>query len=440
MHVLFYTPFFAHKGGIEKIIALLANHLVNNQLADVSILNEDPPSSLYYPLPSRVRIYCRNFTPYTEQAMNDLRDLVSHIDPTVVVVLGSSRALYKISRATVGLRYPIVLSEHNTDTQIVKSFRGSFDFFNSVRRMADLNHVLFDKFAESFPSDITHRVRVVHNPIFPSHYRCDPKTNESEPNIILHIGRYDLYQKQQDIIIESFASLAKKYPNWQVHLYGTDWRGGEKKLEGLIKKYQLEDKVYLKGPTENSEEVMSTAKILAFPSKFEGFGLVVGEAMSVGLPSIGYSQCDGVNELIINDKTGILVDGINDVVAFSKGLERMMQNEDERIVFSLNSIDAINRFSPDKFLDGWVSLISEAASMKGENVLLNLSEIEKDYMRLVVSGYLFDRTGTDRTRSENITFHAKSIGKIIFNNTPFYTPARRLYSGLRKIRKTLKNN
>jgi hypothetical protein len=189
------------------------------------------------------------------------------------------------------------------------------------------------------------------------------------------------------------------------------------------------------GPTDNPELEMSLARIMAFPSKYEGFGLVIGEAMSVGLPSIAYRDCDGVNELIIHNETGLLIEPLNDVDKFSEGLEFLISNEEKRISYSKNSINAISRFSPEKFLSDWVSMINEAAKQKGYNILLNLSPIEQDYMRLVTSGYLFNRINK-KSKDNNLRYHIKSIGKIVLKDRSLYNPMKKMYSKLRTLRKS----
>ena len=59
--------------------------------------------------------------------------------------------------------------------------------------------------------------------------------------------------------------------------------------------------------------MVSNASVCAFPSKYEGFPLALTEAMSAGLPCVGFKSCTGVNGLIVDGENGFLVeDGICD--------------------------------------------------------------------------------------------------------------------------------
>ena len=63
----------------------------------------------------------------------------------------------------------------------------------------------------------------------------------------------------------------------------------------------------MKGSTNDVPDVLRQGDIFAFPSAYEGFGLSLAEAMSMGLPAVGYKSCSAVNELIVDGKNGFCV-------------------------------------------------------------------------------------------------------------------------------------
>ena len=126
---------------------------------------------------------------------------------------------------------------------------------------------------------------------------------------ILFVGRLSKNHKRPHLLIEAFAGLADEFPNWNVELWGAeDGKAYYKELQLLIKKHHLENRVFLKGPTNDVPSVLQQGDIFAFPSAYEGFGLALGEAMSMGLPAVGYKSCSAVNELIKDGENGYLCD------------------------------------------------------------------------------------------------------------------------------------
>lgn len=431
MHVLFYSPYFSYKGGIERVLSYLATHLSMEKKYKISILTEDVPSTReYYSFPVDVKVYYRSFTPFNPAAEKSMRKLIDHIQPDVVVAMGSSRFLYKVPRALVDSSYPLVLSEHNTDDIIARNFYGSMDFLNSIRRMADYNHVLFPEFALSMPPSIADNVRAIPNPIFPSSYAANVSTKPGE-NRIVCLGRYDFDQKRPDMLLKSFVLIKDKYPNWNVHYYGSDWKGNKAILEAMVIKEKLEDRFYLHDAIDDVDAVLSEASIFAFPSKYEGFGLVAGEALSVGLPVVAFGDCKGVNQLVHDGVNGVLARGLNNPQDFAVALERLLSDEELRLEMARRAKLSIVDFAPQKFFDSWNQLLIEAAALKGNNRLFSLTDMEKDYVRLVVSGYLFDIN----QKKKNTVHTPKSITefKQKLKNANLYGVAKVLYKIASKL-------
>ncbi|WP_413111981.1 glycosyltransferase [Thaumasiovibrio sp. DFM-14] len=394
MKVIIYSQYW-QKGGIEKLVQYMTENFPSDY--SFSIITEDVPDPVnQYVLPKDTRVFFQSFKPFTPKNLTKLRTLIESIDPDVVIAMGSNRSLYKVSRACIGTPYPVIISEHNSDKEIARSLYNNVDFLNAIRNSADLNHVIFQSFAHAYP--LEEKVRAISNPILESSYKSDVR--DKEKNIIVNVARYHLEQKQQDVLVRAFSLVAKKYPNWELHLYGGDWFGGKNKVESLVKDLDLVSQVYVNDAIDNVEEVLASADIFAFPSAFEGFGLVVGEAMSVGVPVVAYSNCEGVNQLVRNKYNGLLVDShLKDCDKFSKALDELMGNESKRLEYSNNAVEIVKDFSLNKFIFEWKNLIDEASSLKGKNKLLNLSEIEIHYMDLVVSGLLFDRAYANKSRN-----------------------------------------
>jgi len=388
LKILIYTQYWK-KGGIERLVKYLVDNLSEIESGyQFSILTEDVPSpGEQFDLGRGVKVFFRKFTPFNLVNQSKMREFVDWLNPDIVVTMGSTRALSRIPRALVGSDYPVIISEHNCATEMLRKFHNDIRFLNSVRYFADLNHFIFEEFSSDF--DRTESVRVVSNPICSSSLRADVCSSQS-PKIV-HVGRFQIDQKQQDVLVRSFALIADEFPSWTLELYGGDWFGAKAKIKALVDELGLSDRVLLKGETDQVEKVLSSAQLFAFPSAFEGFGLVVGEALAVGLPVVAFAHCDGVNRLVHDRENGILVDGsVRSHVAFSRGLKLMMEDADLRSRLSSGALASVNDFSLELFLKGWSDIFDEAYRMRGRNRLRLLSNVERDYLELVASGKLFD--------------------------------------------------
>lgn len=168
---------------------------------------------------------------------------------------------------------------------------------------------------------------------------------------ILSIGRVEGENKRPFITIQSFAEICHKYPNWFLDFYGpvTD-EAYMQEIQLFIKKHNLEDRITYKGISNNLQPIYETADILGFPSKYEGFSVVMAEAMESGLPVIGFKDSPGVNEMIIDNYNGFLVGSIKE---YTEKLEVLMANYNIRNKMALQSHKSVENLSNGEVWSRW---------------------------------------------------------------------------------------
>lgn len=185
------------------------------------------------------------------------------------------------------------------------------------------------------------------------------KANLENPKYrIAYIGRLDKKQKRSHLLIEAFSKINKDFPNWRIDIWGgiVD-KKYYNKLKELISKYNIEKKVKLCGTTSEVNSVLINSDIFAFPSSYEGFPLALTEAMSAGLACVGFKSCIAVNELIVDDETGILCD--DGVMGFAEGLKKLMQDQEKRIILGVTAKEEMKKFAAEKIWNEWERLINE---------------------------------------------------------------------------------
>lgn len=195
------------------------------------------------------------------------------------------------------------------------------------------------------------RVEVIPNVVPQLEEYCDYNSRK-----IITVGRFDREQKRTHYIIEAI-NLLKEY-DWNVEIWG-DYNYDPsyyKYCLSLIKKYNLKN-IKIMGTTYDVTDRLLGASVFAFPSSYEGFSLALTEAMSVGLPSVGFKNAHSVNELIIDGHNGILCD--ESVEAFASSLEELMLDVEKRIKYGKNAKEDMKAYSSDIIWNRWEQLIED---------------------------------------------------------------------------------
>ena len=173
---------------------------------------------------------------------------------------------------------------------------------------------------------------------------------ETVPGLyIAYIGRLDIYMKGLDLLLKAYSSL----PNNSIPLKiaGTGPRKNIAKLEKLIKKYNLVEKVSLLGKISNKEKIefLRHALFVVMPSRFEGWGITAIEAAACGKAVIG-TNIPGLRDAIVDNNTGLLVQP-NDYNALSKAMLYLLQDEDIRSHLGANGKQWAQHFQWNKIAD-----------------------------------------------------------------------------------------
>ena len=173
----------------------------------------------------------------------------------------------------------------------------------------------------------------------------------SKEKEMIYVGRIEYNQKRTDRVVDIWRELEPLYPEWKLTIVGD---GDDRDdLEKRIQEYGLK-RVTITGFV-NPIEYYQRASILLLTSDYEGFGLVVAEAMSHGVVPVVYHSFESAKDLITDGHNGVLIEKPFCVSHFTKAIQELMVMADLHVL-SQNSRMASEKFSVDKIVEEWYQL------------------------------------------------------------------------------------
>ena len=163
-------------------------------------------------------------------------------------------------------------------------------------------------------------------------------------------------QKNFETLINMWSDIKEKNINWTLRIIGDGPLREE--LLNQIKKLNLEDVIELKSFNSNIENEYYKADILAMTSIYEGFGLVLVEAQSCGLPTIAFDCPTGPRNIINDGIDGYLIKN-GDAKQFIKKLDDLMNNSEMKFKMGKNAIENSKRFDVETITEKWIKLFNE---------------------------------------------------------------------------------
>lgn len=379
------TKMVGDSGGMAKVTCAFAHemkvrgHRVSLVYSDVQTgdfyypLDKDIPAydirhykgkSISYPWYLKVkREFYRTFDKQKARTVNDefaasflldhLKDVLQTVQPDVIVSF--QPAASKMLLCDLQTKIPVITMSHGDPEDYFHTYPK--EEIPALEKSA-VCQVLLPSFEKHLKDHLPNVKTVVIGNAIPQYDAQADLSAQKDTYKILFVGRLSKNHKRPHLLIEAFASLADEFPNWNVELWGAeDGKAYYKELQLLIKKHHLENRVFLKGPTNDVPSVLQQGDIFAFPSAYEGFGLALGEAMSMGLPAVGYKSCSAVNELIKDGENGYLCD--DGIEPLRIALQKIMKNQQVRMQMGKFAKVSMEKYSSRAIWNEWSRLLEQ---------------------------------------------------------------------------------
>ena len=168
---------------------------------------------------------------------------------------------------------------------------------------------------------------------------------------IISAGRY-MSEKGFDMLLEAWHLLPDQFCDWHLYIFGN---GDKSVYQDIVDKYNMGGTVRLMPATNDIAEEFSKSSIYVMSSRYEGFGLVLAEAMSCGLPCVSFDCPYGPREIIKDGEDGLLAN-YKDIKDLSHKMVLLMSDTELRCEMGKQAIRNISRFEPRTIMNQWINL------------------------------------------------------------------------------------
>jgi len=175
-----------------------------------------------------------------------------------------------------------------------------------------------------------------------------------DSNKIVAAGRF-VNQKGFDLLLDAWKIVAEKHSDWTLSIYGP---GSKETYLDQIKLNKNSDNCFLYDAVPDLSPKFAESSIFAFSSRFEGFGMVITEAMACGLPPVAFACPCGPKDIITDGKDGVLVEPLN-YIELANRLIYLIENPKIRKEMGKNALQRAQRFRIEVIAKEWEELFIE---------------------------------------------------------------------------------
>lgn len=383
MTIAYIYPAFINVGGADKIIINKANYMADHWGYEVYLITDSqnglPP---FFPLSPKVHLIDLDINFFQQYQYPPLKRLM--------VYLKLMRRYRKAMERTLQqIRPDIIISTFSRDAKFVGLFKkyskaaiaevhttkkniralpnlrlkGGFYIFLAAYIERQLNNSAkrFDEVVvlNSLEEDLWKRVRkvrVIHNAV---QYYPEVE-NELKAKNVIYVGRAE-YEKAPDRLIDVWRLVAEKHPDWTVSMYCTG--AMLDKLKARVRDYGLEQQVRFMPPTKDMLSAYMSSSICVLTSRYEGFPVVLQEAMGCGIPCVSFNCPSGPRYIITDQEDGYLVrDG--DIDGFAEKVCLLMEDEALRRRLGRQAKQSMARYGADVIMAQWRELFERLTKGK----------------------------------------------------------------------------
>lgn len=365
MRIIIISSNMSEVGGIQRLTATLANSFINEIDGEVHIINNGikKGKEKFY-IDRRIKNIYTNIEYKDLDNKSALKKLLANY--SIYLKIKKFYKQYKLHDKmnifiamghTQSCLLPYVIKK-DENVRLIGSQHNPISnkkIYYMIRKMT-LNKL--DKYVllnNSMQSNLLNIYNLKNTCVIENPNQINSKISKGNNNTVIAVGRLT-EQKQFNKLIDIWKKVSETNPTWKLKIIGDGPLKNE--LNKQIAYYGLESTVCIKNFNDNIEEDYYNADILAMTSKYEGFGLVLVESQSCGVPTIAFDCQFGPKNIINNGEDGYLISN-NDSDEFANKLEILMKDKVLRNKLSEKAIINSKRFDIKVITKKWLKLFDE---------------------------------------------------------------------------------
>jgi glycosyltransferase involved in cell wall biosynthesis len=363
--LLYITNQICGSGGLERVLSIKACYLAEKLDYEVHIVTLNQGTTpLFYEFSNQL-IYHDITTKGTNlnyflSYKKGLKEVVNKVKPDVVLVCDDGlKGLFV--PWFINKPCPMVYERHVSKNIEIKTDKVSWlqkIKLKVIYALMDFGAKKYIKFIVLTKGNLNEwplkNLQVISNPL--SFYPTEFSTLENKK--VIAVGKH-CHQKGFDRLLQIWKLVTDKHPDWKLEIYGTI-----EKSEGLLDlahELRIENTVTFFPPEKNIGEKYKSASIYAMSSRYEGFGMVLTEAMAYGVPCVSFDCPYGPSDIISDGIDGFLVPN-GDIKMFSDKICELITNNDLRHAMGTKARVHVLRYQPEEIVPQWDALFKQLIS------------------------------------------------------------------------------
>ena len=380
--IAYCIPELTVASGMERVLTLKMNYLADVLGYDIYVIQTEnkelPP---YYPLSEKVHII------HLDLNFNHIYTTAKYLWQRLWKYSQLQRIYKKrLTEALMQIRPDITISVLRREINFLTSIKdgslkiGEFHFsrhnYRSLEHQKFLPHFVRRKLSELWIGQLINKLRKldrfvvltdedkemwpeldnvirIYNPIS---FKVE-HTAEGTAHRAIAVGRYT-YQKGFDILLPAWQIVSRKHPDWELEIFGA---GDRAAYQEQARKLDIEKTCHLNGITNDIATEMRRSSIFILSSRYEGFGMVITEAMACGIPPVAFACPCGPRDIITDGKDGLLAENGN-IESLAEKIIYLIEHEAQRQQMGKQAQQRIRKFHLDTIMQQWDELFKKLLS------------------------------------------------------------------------------
>lgn len=351
LKLLYITNGINGSGGLERVLSIKASYFTEKLGYEVTILSlNDAHLDPFYQFSEKIRMVSipvgGNPIQYIQAYKKGIQKTVNKIQPDIISVCDDGLKGFFLP-TVIKTKAKWIYERHaSIELNKQKGFSGKIQ-----ANIMKLLSKSFDAFVVLTPTNMNewkgNNICAIANPLS----FISDKINLLDQKNIIAVGSHS-YNKGYDTLLKIWKTIEINHPDWQLEIYGKFDK--EQTFINLSKELELSNVVF-HPPVANIQEKFEESSIMVLPSRSEGFGMVLIEAMVCGVPCIAFDCPSGPRDIIQNEIDGFLIENQNQK-EFESAIINLIENADLRVQMGTTAQQNVKHYAMEQIAQDWTQL------------------------------------------------------------------------------------